>query len=65
VDHTVGTVVAVVGVFAGTNVGDLIVLTVLFLSCRATGTPRRWQIWAGKYAGVGTWWPSSRSPRSA
>ncbi len=44
---------AAAGVFAGTNVDDLIVLTVLFLSARATGRPRRWQIWAGQYAGIG------------
>jgi cadmium resistance protein CadD (predicted permease) len=39
-------------VFAGTNVDDIIVLTVLFLSARATGRPRPWQIWAGQYAGI-------------
>ena len=41
------------GLFAGTNVDDLIVLTVLFLSSRATGKPARWQIWVGQYAGIG------------
>jgi cadmium resistance protein CadD (predicted permease) len=40
-------------VFAGTNVDDLLVLTVLFLSARAGGRPRPWQIWAGQYAGIG------------
>jgi len=40
------------GVFAGTNVDDLIVLTVLFLAARASGRPRPWQIWAGQYAGI-------------
>ncbi|GAA1749815.1 cadmium resistance transporter [Luedemannella helvata] len=40
------------GVFAGTNVDDLVVLTVLFLSARATGRPRPWHIWAGQYAGI-------------
>jgi cadmium resistance transport/sequestration family protein len=39
-------------VFAGTNTDDLIVLTVLFLSARAAGRPRPWQIWAGQYAGI-------------
>ena len=39
--------------FAGTNVDDLIILTVLFLSARASGKPRPWQIWTGQYAGVG------------
>lgn len=42
-----------VGVFTGTNVDDIIVLTVLFLSARAAGRPRPWQIWAGQYAGIG------------
>jgi cadmium resistance transport/sequestration family protein len=47
-----GTVGAAVGVFAGTNVDDLIVLTVLFLSARASGVPRAWQVWTGQYAGI-------------
>lgn len=46
------TVLTAVGVFAGTNVDDIIVLTVLFLSARASGRPRPWQIWAGQYAGI-------------
>ncbi len=29
-------------------------LTVLFLSSRATGRPRRWQIWAGQSLGIAT-----------
>ncbi|MBG0827085.1 cadmium resistance transporter [Planomonospora sp. ID67723] len=45
----IGTAAAV---FAGTNVDDLIVLTVLFLSARAAGRPRPWQIVAGQYAGI-------------
>ncbi len=48
-----GTVAAAAGVFAGTNVDDLIVLTVLFLAARTAGKPRPWQIWAGQYAGIG------------
>jgi cadmium resistance protein CadD (predicted permease) len=48
-----GTAAAAIGLFAGTNVDDLIVLTVLFLAARATGRPRPWQIWAGQYAGIG------------
>lgn len=51
-DHLAGTVAAAVALFAGTNVDDLIVLTVLFLSSRTTGRPRRWEIWAGQYAGI-------------
>jgi cadmium resistance protein CadD (predicted permease) len=48
-----GTLATAAGVFAGTNVDDLLVLTVLFLAGRATGRPEPWQIWTGQYAGVG------------
>lgn len=47
-----GTIAAAVGVFAGTNVDDLIVLTVLFLCARAAGKRRPWQVWAGQYTGI-------------
>ena len=43
---------AAAGVFAGTNVDDIIVLTVLFLAARTSGRPRPWQIWVGQYAGI-------------
>jgi cadmium resistance transport/sequestration family protein len=46
--------VTAVTLFAGTNVDDLLVLTVLFLSSRATGRPRSWQIWVGQSLGIGT-----------
>ncbi|WP_239090571.1 cadmium resistance transporter [Asanoa iriomotensis] len=49
----VGTVAAAAGVFAGTNIDDLLVLTVLFLAARSAGRPRPWQIWVGQYAGIG------------
>ena len=44
---------AAAGVFAGTNVDDLIVLTVLFLAARAHRRPRPWMIWTGQYLGIG------------
>lgn len=47
------TVAVAAGVFASTNIDDIIVLTVLFLSAQSTGRPRPWQIWAGQYGGVG------------
>ncbi|MGP3955850.1 cadmium resistance transporter [Nonomuraea sp. 3N208] len=47
-----GTIGAAAGMFAGTNIDDIIVLTVLFLSWRASARPRPWQIWAGQYAGI-------------
>lgn len=37
--------------FAATNVDDIVVLTVLCISSRASGEPRPWHIWAGQYAG--------------
>jgi cadmium resistance protein CadD (predicted permease) len=41
------------GLFAGTNIDDIIVLAVLNASSRADGRPAAWQIWAGQYAGIG------------
>ncbi|WP_329105760.1 cadmium resistance transporter [Micromonospora sp. NBC_01699] len=46
------TLLTAAGVFAGTNVDDLVVLTVLFLSARANRAPRVWQVWVGQYAGI-------------
>ena len=46
---TVGTAV---GLFVGTNIDDMMVLAVLSASSRATGRPRRWEIWAGQYLGI-------------
>lgn len=43
---------AAAGLFAGTNIDDLVVLAVLNASSRAGGRPRRWHIWAGQYAGI-------------
>ncbi|GAA3786416.1 CadD family cadmium resistance transporter [Sphaerisporangium flaviroseum] len=51
-DGIMGTIGTAVGMFAGTNVDDIIVLTVLFLSARASGIPKPWQIWAGQYGGI-------------
>lgn len=39
------------GLFAGTNVDDVIVLAVLFLAGRATGRPSARQVWAGQASG--------------
>jgi cadmium resistance protein CadD (predicted permease) len=52
VDGIIGTIATAAGMFAGTNVDDIIILTVLFLSSRAGGVPRPWQIWGGQYAGI-------------
>jgi cadmium resistance protein CadD (predicted permease) len=53
VSQTVATIATAVGVFAGTNIDDIIVLPVLFLASRTTRRPARWQVWAGQYAGIG------------
>ncbi|MFG2081277.1 cadmium resistance transporter [Micromonospora tulbaghiae] len=44
---------AAAGVFAATNLDDVVVLTVLFVASRHSGRPRPWQIVAGQYAGIG------------
>lgn len=52
--HLAAVVAAAVGVFAGSNVDDLIVLVVLFLGCdrgRDHGGWRPWQVVTGQYLG--------------
>jgi cadmium resistance protein CadD (predicted permease) len=51
-DTVPATVVAAAGLFAATNIDDMFVLAVLSASSRATGRPRRWEIWAGQYTGI-------------
>jgi cadmium resistance protein CadD (predicted permease) len=36
---------------AGTNIDDVVILSLLSAASRAHGRPRRWEIWAGQYAG--------------
>jgi len=50
--HPLSTMVAAVGVFAGTDIDDIIVLTVLFLAGRATGRPTKVHVIAGQYLGI-------------
>ncbi|OIJ95007.1 cadmium transporter [Streptomyces monashensis] len=47
----VATVLTAAGLFAGTNIDDLVVLAVLFSSGRATGALKAWQVWAGQATG--------------
>ena len=44
-------IVTAAALFATTNIDDVVVLALLSASSRATGRPRRWEIWAGQYAG--------------
>ena len=53
-DPTLATIVAAAGLFAATNVDDMVVLAVLNASSQAAGLPKRWQIWACQYTGVAT-----------
>ncbi|MEZ0052010.1 cadmium resistance protein CadD (predicted permease) [Mycobacterium sp. MAA66] len=46
------TAVTAVGLFASTNIDDIVVLSVLSASCVATGRPSRRQIWVGQYLGM-------------
>ena len=43
-----------IALFAATNVDDLVVLTLLSAASRASGRPRRWEIWVGQYLGFAT-----------
>ncbi|MEV8635223.1 cadmium resistance transporter [Streptosporangium sp. NPDC051023] len=47
--ETIGTAAAV---FTGTNVDDIVILTVLFLAARSGGVPPPWKIVAGQYVGI-------------
>jgi cadmium resistance protein CadD (predicted permease) len=51
-DTLLRTVAAAAGLFAATNIDDMVVLAVLNASSRAGGRPKRWHIWAGQYAGI-------------
>ena len=51
-ERLTGTIATAAALFVGTNLDDIVVLAVLSLSSRIEGRPRRWQIWAGQYAGV-------------
>lgn len=47
------TIAAAIGMFAATNIDDIVVLTVLFLAS-SRGGPRGWQIVLGQYLGFAT-----------
>lgn len=44
-------IVTAAALFMGTNIDDVVVLSLLSASSRARGRPRRWEIWGGQYAG--------------
>ena len=41
-----GVALTAVVLFAATNVDDIVMLTVLSITSRAEGRPRRWHVWA-------------------
>jgi cadmium resistance protein CadD (predicted permease) len=44
-------ILTVIALFAGTNVDDMVIITLLSASARAGKRPKYWQIWAGQYVG--------------
>jgi len=46
-------VATVTALFAGTNIDDMIIISLLSASAQAGRPPRHWQIWAGQYVGFG------------
>ena len=46
-------VATVAALFAGTNIDDMVIISLLSASARAGRPPRHWQIWAGQYVGFG------------
>lgn len=38
--------------FAGTNIDDLVIISLLSAASLTGGRPRRWEIWAGQYLGL-------------
>jgi len=46
-----GSIATAAGLFAGTNVDDIVILALLSAASRASGRPRRWEIWTGQYLG--------------
>ncbi|WP_406078946.1 cadmium resistance transporter [Micromonospora sp. NBC_00858] len=49
-----GTAAGAAVVFAATDIDDIVILTLFFVTARRTGRPRPWQIVAGQYLGIGT-----------
>jgi cadmium resistance protein CadD (predicted permease) len=49
----VATIVTAVAMFAATNIDDAVVLVVLNIASRAAGAPKRGEIWAGQFVGIG------------
>ena len=52
VTDPLGTAAGAAVVFAGTDIDDILILTLLFVAARSTGRPRAWQIVLGQYAGI-------------
>lgn len=44
-------IATIVALFAGTNVDDMVIISLLSASARAGRPPKDWQIWAGQYVG--------------
>jgi cadmium resistance protein CadD (predicted permease) len=53
VHRIVATIATAVAMFAATDIDDAVVLVVFNISSRAAGAPKRWEIWAGQFVGIG------------
>jgi cadmium resistance protein CadD (predicted permease) len=53
VHGTLATILTAVAMFAATDIDDAVVLVVLNIASRAGGAPKRWEIWAGQFVGIG------------
>jgi cadmium resistance protein CadD (predicted permease) len=49
----VATIISAVAIFAATDFDDAVVLVVLNVASRASGAPKRREIWAGQFVGIG------------
>jgi cadmium resistance protein CadD (predicted permease) len=49
----VATIITAVAMFAATDIDDAVVLVVLNVASRASGAPKRWEIWTGQFVGIG------------
>jgi cadmium resistance protein CadD (predicted permease) len=52
VNNISAVILTAVSLFVGTNIDDMVVLSVLNVSSKTQGSPRKWQIWTGQYVGV-------------
>ena len=53
VQGTLATIGTAVAMFVATDIDDAVVVLVLNIASRSGGAPKRWEIWAGQFVGIG------------